>query len=160
MNPTTLPKKPASYIRALIAAAALLLASCAQTGADRSHESVAGRLRALAREGPIVVAHRGSSHEYPENTLPAFEAAIRDGAHLVELDFHATSDGALVCLHDEELDRTTDGEAVLGRKKVKVAEVALSDFAGSTRGDGRTPGSPGRRSRRSPKPSRASGSAA
>ena len=127
MDPSTVPKKPVGYIGAGVAAA-ILLASCAQPGAQQGPAGVAERLRSLAREGPIVVAHRGSSHEYPENTLPAFEAGVRERSDVVELDFHATSDGVLVCLHDEELDRTTDADQVLGRKKVRVAETALSDI--------------------------------
>ena len=55
-----------------------------------------------------VIAHRGSSAEAPENTLPAFEAAVRRGADAVELDVRLTADGAPVVIHDETLDRTTD----------------------------------------------------
>jgi glycerophosphoryl diester phosphodiesterase len=52
-----------------------------------------------------VIAHRGSSAELPENTLPAFERAIEDGADFVELDIHAGPGGALVVTptpHDAE----------------------------------------------------------
>ncbi|MGH7581196.1 MAG: glycerophosphodiester phosphodiesterase family protein, partial [Gemmatimonadales bacterium] len=55
-----------------------------------------------------VIAHRGSSAEAPENTLPAFEAAVRRGADAVELDVRLTADGAPVVIHDATLDRTTD----------------------------------------------------
>ena len=48
----------------------------------------------------FVIAHRGASWEYPENTLPAFERAIELGADFVELDVHATRDGSLVVCHD------------------------------------------------------------
>ena len=48
----------------------------------------------------FVIAHRGASWEYPENTLPAFERAIELGADFVELDVHATADGSLVVCHD------------------------------------------------------------
>lgn len=47
-----------------------------------------------------VIAHRGASWEYPENTLPAFERAIELGADFVELDVHAAADGSLVVCHD------------------------------------------------------------
>jgi glycerophosphoryl diester phosphodiesterase len=56
-----------------------------------------------------VIAHRGSSAEAPENTLPAFEAAVHRGADALELDVRLTADGAPVVIHDETLDRTTDG---------------------------------------------------
>lgn len=48
----------------------------------------------------LVIAHRGASWDLPENTLPAFERAIEMEADYVELDVHATSDGALVVCHD------------------------------------------------------------
>ncbi|MEZ0494147.1 glycerophosphodiester phosphodiesterase [Kineococcus sp. TBRC 1896] len=57
---------------------------------------------------PLVIAHRGSSASAPENTLAAFEAALRAGADLLELDVRLDGDGVPVVLHDETLDRTTD----------------------------------------------------
>lgn len=59
----------------------------------------------------VAIAHRGApaSTGEPENTLPAFEAAIRAGAGWLEFDVRATQDGVLVVLHDETVDRTTDG---------------------------------------------------
>ena len=68
-----------------------------------------------------VIAHRGSSAEAPENTLPAFEAAIRRGADALELDVRLTADGAPVVIHDPTLDRTTDGAG-------PVAAQALADL--------------------------------
>ena len=50
---------------------------------------------------PLVIAHRGASAEAVENTLPAFRLAHERGADAVELDVHATADGALVVHHDE-----------------------------------------------------------
>lgn len=57
---------------------------------------------------PLVIAHRGFSRWAPENTLPAFEAALAAGAGVVELDARVSKDGELVVIHDRELDRTTD----------------------------------------------------
>ena len=54
-------------------------------------------------------AHRGFSGKYPENTLLAFEKAIQEGADGIENDVHYTKDGVLVVIHDERVDRTTDG---------------------------------------------------
>jgi glycerophosphoryl diester phosphodiesterase len=62
----------------------------------------------LDPDARLVIAHRGSSSEAPENTLPAFEAAVRRGADAIELDVRVTADGAPVVLHDATLDRTTD----------------------------------------------------
>jgi glycerophosphoryl diester phosphodiesterase len=55
-----------------------------------------------------VIAHRGASGYAPENTLPAFELALRQGADAIELDVRLTADGVPVVLHDAALDRTTD----------------------------------------------------
>src|SRR5512139_1817621 len=58
---------------------------------------------------PLVFAHRGAKRLAPENTLPAFEAAIRLGADGVELDVQYTSDGKLVIFHDLNLEKTSNG---------------------------------------------------
>lgn len=58
---------------------------------------------------PLIVAHRGHSSHYPENTLAAFRAAIAAGAHMVELDVNLSRDRQPVVIHDESVDRTTDG---------------------------------------------------
>ncbi|MCC8129522.1 MAG: hypothetical protein LIO51_06245 [Clostridiales bacterium] len=55
------------------------------------------------------IAHRGLSAEAPENSLLAFELAGQRGVWGIETDVHATADGALVCIHDDTVDRTTDG---------------------------------------------------
>jgi glycerophosphoryl diester phosphodiesterase len=49
---------------------------------------------------PLVIAHRGASRDAPENTLPAFELAVAQGADYVELDVHARADGELVVTHE------------------------------------------------------------
>lgn len=58
---------------------------------------------------PRVVAHRGASAEAPENTLVAFRRAIDVGCRAIELDVQLTSDGHPVVMHDDVLDRTTNG---------------------------------------------------
>jgi glycerophosphoryl diester phosphodiesterase len=62
----------------------------------------------LDPEARLVIAHRGASAEAPENTLPAFAAAVERGADALELDVRLTADGAPVVMHDATLDRTTD----------------------------------------------------
>ena len=64
----------------------------------------------LSGEGERFVAHRGYSGYAPENSLAAFELAGRMGFWGIETDIYETSDGAFVCIHDDTLDRTTDGE--------------------------------------------------
>lgn len=62
---------------------------------------------------PAVVAHRGYSSVAPENTLAAVESALRSGADYVEVDVASSADGVPVILHDNTLDRTTDGTGAL-----------------------------------------------
>jgi glycerophosphoryl diester phosphodiesterase len=57
----------------------------------------------------MVMAHRGDSVHAPENTLPAFQAAIDYGADAAEMDVQMTKDGTIVVLHDSSIDRTSTG---------------------------------------------------
>lgn len=57
-----------------------------------------------------VIGHRGAAALAPENTWAGFDVALRLGVDAIETDVRATADGALVLLHDERLDRTTNGE--------------------------------------------------
>lgn len=77
---------------------------------------------------PRIIAHRGASLICPENTLAAFAAAMEQGADGIELDVQMTSDGELVVLHDETLDRTTTGKGFL---QYHTAAEILSLDAGS-----------------------------
>ena len=62
--------------------------------------------------GPVLnIAHRGASEHAPEHTFPAYDRALRMGADYIEQDLQLTSDGVLVVLHDETLDRTARGPA-------------------------------------------------
>ena len=69
----------------------------------------------------MIVAHRGSSHEAPENTLPAFELAWEQGADAVEGDFLLTEDGKIVCFHDKDTERLTG-------QKLVVAKTSFADL--------------------------------
>ncbi len=77
---------------------------------------------------PLIFAHRGASKAAPENTLPAFEAAIRLGADGVELDVQYASDGALVIFHNATLEKTSDGT---GRVTAHTLEELRALDAGS-----------------------------
>ena len=61
-------------------------------------------------------AHRGFSGKYPENTLLAFSKAIEEGVDGIENDVHLTKDGVLVVMHDELVDRTTNGKGYIKDK--------------------------------------------
>ncbi|MDP5273959.1 glycerophosphodiester phosphodiesterase [Chengkuizengella axinellae] len=58
---------------------------------------------------PLVIAHRGGADIMPENTLTAFEHSRQMGVDALEFDVHLSKDGKIVVMHDETLDRTTDG---------------------------------------------------
>lgn len=58
----------------------------------------------------LIYAHRGASDSIPENTLAAFEQAIRDGADGIEFDVRATADGVPVVIHDRDISRRTTGQ--------------------------------------------------
>ncbi len=60
------------------------------------------------RQKPIIIGHRGCAYA-PENTIPSFKKAIENGADMIELDVQMSRDGFLVVIHDESLERTTDG---------------------------------------------------
>lgn len=66
-----------------------------------------------------IYAHRGSSGTHPENTLPAFAEAVRVGADGIELDVHLSKDGYLIVMHDEEVDRTTNGKGLIREKTLE-----------------------------------------
>ena len=81
--------------------------------------------------GPIPFAHRGGASEVPENTMPAFEHAVRLGYRYLETDAHVTADGVLIAFHDDRLDRVTDRTGV-------IAELPWSEVK-QARVDGREP---------------------
>jgi len=71
----------------------------------------------------ILIAHRGASAYAPEHTIEAYRLALEQGADFVEQDLQVTKDGALVCLHDLALERTTDVEDVFpDRSRADVSE--------------------------------------
>jgi glycerophosphoryl diester phosphodiesterase len=76
---------------------------------------------------PLVIAHRGGAGLWPENTLYAFERALRAGADVIEMDVRATADGALVVIHDASVERTTDGVGRVGA--LTLAELKRLDAA-------------------------------
>jgi glycerophosphoryl diester phosphodiesterase len=70
---------------------------------------------------PEVIAHRGGGGEWPEETLYAFEQAIKIGVDVLEMDVHLTIDGELVLMHNATVDATTDGTGRIG--DLTLAEI-------------------------------------
>ncbi len=62
---------------------------------------------------PRIIAHRGASAYAPENSLVAFNLAWKLGADAIEGDFHLTADGYVVCIHDEDSERTADKKLIV-----------------------------------------------
>ncbi|MFF4315358.1 glycerophosphodiester phosphodiesterase [Streptomyces sp. 900105755] len=77
----------------------------------------------------LTIGHRGVMGVEPENTLRSFVAAQQAGLDLIELDLHLSKDGALVVMHDAEVDRTTDGTG-------PIAEKTLEELRGLDAGRG------------------------
>lgn len=75
----------------------------------------------MAGAGPLLVAAGGAADQAPENTLAAFQAALDSGADVLGLDVRLSADGELVVIHDETVDRTTDGSG-------KVADLTLAQL--------------------------------
>ena len=83
--------------------------------------SVASVITAHSAFGAGACAHRGDTMNAPENTIPAIVSAVRMGAHQIEIDAQSSSDGKLVLMHDDSVDRTTNG-------KGKVSELTFEEL--------------------------------
>jgi glycerophosphoryl diester phosphodiesterase len=76
---------------------------------------------------PLNVAHQGGEIEAPSDTLYAFKTARQKGADVIETDVHLTADGRVVVLHDETVDRTTNGTGSV--EQMTLAEIKRLDAA-------------------------------
>jgi glycerophosphoryl diester phosphodiesterase len=83
-------------------------------------------------EPPLVVAHQGGNMLWPPNTRRAFDGAVALGADALEMDVHLTADDVLIVLHDDTVDRTTDGEG-------PVSALAYDEVAALEAGDAWSP---------------------
>jgi len=81
---------------------------------------------------PMVIAHQGGEGLRPSNTMLAFANAVALGVDVLEMDVHSTSDGALVLIHDDTVDRTTDGSG-------RVQEFTLAELQQLDAGEYWTP---------------------
>jgi glycerophosphoryl diester phosphodiesterase len=86
----------------------------------------------------LNIAHRGASGTFPENTFSAFRAAIDAGANMCELDVQLSRDGAVVVIHDETVERTTDGAgkvAALTLEELKRLDAGAKFKGGALKGE-------------------------
>jgi glycerophosphoryl diester phosphodiesterase len=86
---------------------------------------------------PRLFGHRGAAGVAPENTLPSFRRALEEGAAYLELDVHGTRDGAVVVIHDDSVDRTTDGSGPV--RELSLSELRQLDAGYRFESDGRYP---------------------
>jgi glycerophosphoryl diester phosphodiesterase len=85
----------------------------------------------------LVVAHRGAPVQAPENTMESFRLGVEAGADAIELDVHLSQDGKLAVIHDDTVDRTTDGAGSVQGFTMKAlrkfdAGARFTDAAGAT----------------------------
>jgi glycerophosphoryl diester phosphodiesterase len=78
---------------------------------------------------PLIIAHRGASAAAPENTLAAFRLAKTQGAHGIEFDVQLSADGIPVVIHDDTVDRTTNGRG-------RVTDLTLAQLQSLDAGQG------------------------
>jgi len=76
---------------------------------------------------PLVIAHQGGDGVWPGDTLFAYEKAVEIGSDVLEMDAHVTKDGEIVLMHDEKVDRTTDGTGLI--EDLTLAELKQLDAA-------------------------------
>ncbi|MGH1565554.1 glycerophosphodiester phosphodiesterase family protein [Mumia sp. DW29H23] len=118
MPRNTPSRKTLGVVAAALTVGALAAGSTAYAaGQERGHDSrpaLQAMLLDHGKSAPLMVAaHRGQWRDAPENSLEAIELAIRDGAEVVEIDVRPTKDGHLVLMHDDTVDRTTNGKGRL-----------------------------------------------
>jgi len=113
-----------------------MVALVALMGAAQGCATTASTSAVLRGSTALVIAHRGGSLEAPENTLASMRHGLRSGADWLELDVHLTADGEVVVLHDDTVDRTTDGK---GRVEDLTWEEVKRLNAGRPRWDGGAP---------------------
>jgi len=83
---------------------------------------------------PLVIAHQGGGNLWPGNTMFAFERAAALGVDVLEMDLHITQEGVLVIIHDETVDRTTNGTGSV--ENMSLAEVKALDAGYNWSDDG------------------------
>jgi glycerophosphoryl diester phosphodiesterase len=76
---------------------------------------------------PLVIAHQGGNGLWPGDTMYAFEKAVEIGADVLEMDAHLTKDSHIVLMHDEEVDRTTNGTGII--ENMTLSELKELDAA-------------------------------
>jgi glycerophosphoryl diester phosphodiesterase len=87
----------------------LLLSFCSIKSSGQVNEKIK-QLHDPSSKNVLVAAHRGDWRNAPENSLQAYQLAINMGVDIIEIDLGKTSDGVIIIMHDQTIDRTTDGK--------------------------------------------------
>ncbi|WP_176465837.1 glycerophosphodiester phosphodiesterase family protein [Virgibacillus sp. 7505] len=74
---------------------------------------------------PLVIAHRGASAVEPEHTFSSYDQAMEDRADYIEIDLRRTADGELIAMHDDTVDRTTNGKGLV--EELTLKEIKALD---------------------------------
>lgn len=89
---------------------------------------------------PLIIAHRGASGTAPENTLPAIDSALAAGCDYIEIDVHLSKDKAVIVIHDESVERTTDGKGNIEELNVEyIRTLDAGSWFGETYAGTRVP---------------------
>ncbi len=109
----------------------LVMASGPRLDSDLGKEWMVGD------ERPLIIAHRGASEMFPENTMASFEGAALIGVDVLEMDFQLTSDNHLITMHDDTVDRTTNGTGLVREMTLNetLALDASAQFSNSSGGN-------------------------
>ena len=107
-------------MRKFIFSVAALLVAFVATAESRA-DKILREIRNPKSDYVVVIAHRGDWRNFPENSLEAFDSAIKMGVDVIELDVHRTADGHIVVCHDKTINRTTNG-------KGKISELSLDSI--------------------------------
>lgn len=85
-------------------------------------------------DSPKVIAHRGANDRFNESTITAYKIAAEDGVDALEIDLRMTADGALIAMHDETIDRTTNGTGnATDYSLQEIKELETSEVFGEQR---------------------------
>ncbi|MGQ7959604.1 glycerophosphodiester phosphodiesterase [Pseudomonas sp. SP16.1] len=112
----------------------LLLAIALLVLALTSRPSAVPAVLAGLGERPLVIAHRGGKGLWPENTLFAFERAVALGVDMLEMDLHLSQDAELVVIHDDSLERTTNGQGPVAHYSLAELQVLDAGYRWSADG--------------------------
>ena len=103
--------------------------SYARVGAVNEYNGDNQYISQIAGEKVMLSAHRAGGGLQPEETMAAFKLCMEAKyVDIVEFDLHLTKDGELVLMHDHEVDRTSDGPIVFGKKGVKIQDKTLAEL--------------------------------